>query len=81
MKPTPPKGLEDKVSDVFTDRRAAVSWNAVDLRRAGGARLLRELFRWTSHDYMPMPRATNIPSTTGGARRRRACMDQQPVHT
>jgi predicted enzyme related to lactoylglutathione lyase len=85
MKPTPPKGQEDKVSDVFspTDEQR-VSWNELSTSDVQAARAFyEELFGWTSHDYMPMPEGNEYRFFDHYGVRIGAvgpCMDQQPPH-
>ena len=56
MKPTPPAGNEDKVSDVFSpDQPGRVSWNELATRDLEAAkRFYRDQFGWTRGDVMPM---------------------------
>lgn len=56
MKPIPPKGQEDKVSDVFSEtEEQRVSWNELTTSDPAAARAFYgELFGWTSDEFMPM---------------------------
>ena len=56
MKPTPPPGDENKVSDAFsTDAVGHVGWNELSTPDPVAARqFYGELFGWTSDDFMPM---------------------------
>lgn len=56
MKPIPPKGQEDKQSDVFSPTEAQrVSWNELTTTDPAAARsFYGELFGWTSDEFMPM---------------------------
>ena len=56
MKPTPPKGDEDKVSTAFsTTADGHVNWNELSTPDPVAARqFYGELFGWTSDDFMPM---------------------------
>jgi len=56
MKPTPPAGNEDKVSDVFSpDRPGRVSWNELATRDPKAALdFYVSKFGWTKGDVMPM---------------------------
>ncbi len=56
MKPTPPKGDETKISDVFsTDQEQRVGWNELSTPDPVAARhFYGELFGWTSDESMPM---------------------------
>lgn len=56
MKPTPPTGDENKISDIFspTDEQR-VSWNELTTSDPAAARAFYgELFGWTSDEFMPM---------------------------
>jgi predicted enzyme related to lactoylglutathione lyase len=56
MKPTPPAGNEDKVSDVFSpDQPQRVSWNELATRdQAAALEFYTSRFGWTKGDVMPM---------------------------
>ena len=56
MKPIPPVGQEDKQSDVFSPaEEQRVAWNELSTTDPVAARsFYRELFGWTSDDFMPM---------------------------
>jgi uncharacterized protein len=56
MKPTPPKGDETKISDVFsTDQEQRVGWNELSTPDPAAARhFYGELFGWSSDEFMPM---------------------------
>jgi len=56
MKPTPPKGDEDKVSTAFsTTVEGHVNWNELSTPDPAAARTFYgELFGWTSDEFMPM---------------------------
>jgi predicted enzyme related to lactoylglutathione lyase len=56
MKPTPPKGDEDKVSTAFsTSTEGHVNWNELTTSDPTAARsFYGELFGWTSDEFMPM---------------------------
>ena len=56
MKPTPPKGEENKESDVFsTTEEQRVGWNELSTPDPVAARqFYGDLFGWTSDDFMPM---------------------------
>jgi len=56
MKPTPPKGDEDKVSTAFSTTEVGhVNWNELSTPDPLSARIFYgELFGWTSDEFMPM---------------------------
>src|SRR5215210_2196861 len=56
MKPIPPAGDENKVSDVFSPTEVQrVGWNELSTADPAAARqFYGELFGWTSEDFMPM---------------------------
>ena len=56
MKPIPPEGSEDKVSDVFSpDAEQRVAWNELTTSDSAAARAFYgELFGWNSDEFMPM---------------------------
>jgi len=56
MKPTPPKGEEDKKSTAFsTTAESHVNWNELSTPDPAAARTFYgELFGWTSDEFMPM---------------------------
>jgi predicted enzyme related to lactoylglutathione lyase len=56
MKPVPPEGNEDKVSDVFSPtEEQRVSWNELTTQDPAAARsFYGDLFGWTSDEFMPM---------------------------
>lgn len=56
MKPIPPEGVENKVSDVFSVAEPGrVSWNELTTPDPVAARAFYgELFGWTSEEFMPM---------------------------
>lgn len=56
MKPVPPDGSEDKMSDVFSPSdEQRVSWNELSTPDPVAARqFYGELFGWTSDEFMPM---------------------------
>ena len=56
MKPTPPKGEEDKKSTAFsTSTEGHVNWNELTTADPVAARqFYGELFGWTSEEFMPM---------------------------
>jgi len=57
MKPIPPAGNENKVSDVFSpSEEQRVGWNELSTSDPAAARAFyEELFGWTANDFMPMP--------------------------
>ena len=56
MKPIPPEGQPDAVSDVFSvDAEQRVGWNELTTANPDAARAFYgELFGWTSDEFMPM---------------------------
>jgi predicted enzyme related to lactoylglutathione lyase len=56
MKPTPPKGQEDKVSDVFSpDQSQRVSWNELSTTDPAAARAFySDQFGWGTDEFMDM---------------------------
>ncbi|HXG81802.1 MAG TPA: VOC family protein [Sphingomicrobium sp.] len=56
MRPIPPKGQEDKQSDVFSVAKPGhVTWNELTTNDPAAARsFYGELFGWTSEEFMPM---------------------------